>query len=119
MSSGSYHRKRLYEKVQRALTIRPAGYTDRQKTVIDLFHQGHTEIEIASAIGLSRARVNNILQDVITQANKLALTNPMDWPETERKAAMATHQERLNLGKGAVELLWQNGWALTYVGKPK
>lgn len=119
MSHGSYHRMRLYEKINRALIIRPTGYTDRQKTVLELFQQGQTEAEIAAAVGMSRARVNNILQSIVAQANKAALTNPLDWAEDERKAAMVAHRERLNLGEAAITRMWGNGWALTYVGKPK
>lgn len=119
MSHGSYHRMRLYEKINRALIIRPTGYTDRQKTVLELFQQGQTEAEIAAAVGMSRARVNNILQSIVAQANKAALTNPLDWAEDERKAAMAAHRERLDLGEAAITRMWETGWALTYVGKPK
>lgn len=119
MSHGSYHRMRLYEKIKRALIIRPTGYTDRQRAVLELFQEGQTEAEIAAAVGMSRARVNNILQSIVAQANKAALTNPLDWAEDERKAAMAAHRERLDLSAAAITRMWETGWALTYVGKPK
>lgn len=116
----SHHRERLYKRVKRAADMRTL--TDRNQRVVECFLAGATEVEIGAALGLTRGRVNRILNDVARIAEKRLQKHPSQWPPTERDAARA---QQIGLLKECgvknatevVKALWSADWTLTWIPK--
>ena len=103
------------------MKLKPEGWTENQTNVAGLFMQGMTEVDVAAALGMTRANVNRILNDIARKGDKLAHSSPNSWKPEDRFAAreqlatlLATHG--VKKAKDVVDALWATGWNIVWVG---